>query len=44
MNSLDKFSSMLRFGINLKLTCEEEEKYYCQRLRYWIQEQDYFDA
>jgi hypothetical protein len=35
---------MLRFGINLKLTCEEEEKYYCQRLRYWIQEQDYFDA
>ena len=42
--SLDKFSDMLRFGINLKLSGVEEEKYYSQRLRYFIMDFEDFDA
>lgn len=44
MSSMDKFTSMMKFGISLKLSGENEDKYYAQRLRYWIQEQEYFDA
>lgn len=42
--SLDKFSDMLRFGINLKLSGVEEEKYYSQRLRYFMMDFEDFDA
>jgi len=42
--SLDKFASMLEFGINLKLSGEQEEKYYAQRLRFYLMEMELFDA
>ena len=35
---------MLDFGINLKLSGPTEDRYYCQRLRYYIMEQEDFDA
>lgn len=41
---IDKFKDMLDFGINLKLSGPAEDKYYCQRLRYYIMEQEDFDA
>ena len=41
---IDKFKDMLDFGINLKLSGSAEDKYYCQRLRYYIMEQEDFDA
>jgi len=42
--SLDKFASMLEFGINLKLSGKQEEKYYAQRLRFYLMEMELFDA
>tara|TARA_R110002126_G_C10204745_1_gene477345 strand:+ start:111 stop:503 length:393 start_codon:yes stop_codon:yes gene_type:complete len=42
--SLDKFSDMLKFGINLKLSGSDEDKYYAQRLRFYIMEMDEFDC
>lgn len=42
--SLDKFSDMLKFGINLKLSGSDEDKYYAQRLRFYIMEIDGFDC
>lgn len=42
--SLDKFSDMLKFGINLKLSGSDEDKYYAQRLRFYIMEMDGFDC
>jgi hypothetical protein len=41
---LDKFSDMLKFGINLKLSGSDEDKYYAQRLRFYIMEMDGFDC
>ena len=41
---IDKFKDMLDFGINLKLSGPTEDRYYCQRLRYYIMEQEDFDA
>lgn len=35
---------MLRFGINLKLSGPDEEKYYAQRLRFYIMEMEDFDC
>lgn len=42
--SLDKFTNMLQFGINLKLSGKQEEKYYAQRLRFYLMEMELFDA
>lgn len=42
--SLDRFGDMLKFGINLKLSGPDEEKYYAQRLRFYISEIDEFDC
>jgi len=42
--SLDKFSDMLKFGIHLKLSGSDEDKYYAQRLRFYIMEIDGFDC
>jgi hypothetical protein len=42
--SLDKFSDMLKFGINLKLSGSDEDKYYAQRLRFYIMEMEEFDC
>jgi hypothetical protein len=42
--SLDKFANMLEFGINLKLSGKQEEKYYAQRLRFYLMEMELFDA
>ena len=42
--SLDRFSDMLKFGINLKLSGSDEDKYYTQRLRFYIMEMDGFDC
>ena len=42
--SIDKIADLLQFGINLKLSGADEEKYYAQRLKFFIMEQDGFDA
>lgn len=42
--SLDKFNEMLRFGIHLKLSGPQEDKYYAQRLRFFLMELEEFDA
>ena len=42
--SLDKFADMLKFGINLKLSGDDETSYYAQRLRFYIMEMDDFDC
>jgi ferredoxin-fold anticodon binding domain-containing protein len=41
---VNTLKDMLDFGINLKLSGPEEDKYYCQRLRYYIMEHEDFDA
>ena len=40
----ERFSDMLKFGINLKLSGSVEDKYYAQRLRYFIMESEDYDA
>ena len=42
--SLDKFADMLKFGINLKLSGPDEDRYYAQRLRFYIMEMDDYDC
>ena len=42
--SLDKFADMLKFGINLKLSGEDESRYYAQRLRFYIMESEDYDC
>lgn len=42
--SLDKFADMLKFGINLKLSGDDETRYYAQRLRFYIMEMEDFDC
>lgn len=42
--SLDKFADMLKFGINLKLSGDDETRYYAQRLRFYIMEMEGFDC
>ena len=42
--SLDKFADMLKFGINLKLSGNDENLYYAQRLRFYIMEMEEFDC
>ena len=42
--SIDKIESLLRFGINLKLSGQTEDRYYAQRLKFYIMEQESFDA
>jgi len=42
--SLDKFADMLKFGINLKLSGDDECRYYAQRLRFYIMEMEDFDC
>lgn len=42
--SLERFGDMLRFGINLKLSGPDENKYYAQRLRFYIMEMEDFDC
>lgn len=42
--SIDRIADMLQFGINLKLSGPAEEKYYAQRLKFFIMECDGFDA
>ena len=42
--SLDKFADMLKFGINLKLSGNDESKYYAQRLRFYIMDMEDFDC
>lgn len=39
-----KFSDMLKFGINLKLSGPSEDKYYAQRLMFFIINKEDFDA
>jgi len=41
---VDTLKDMLDFGINLKLSGPAEDRYYCQRLRYYIMEHEDFDA
>lgn len=42
--SLQRFGDMLRFGISLKLSGPDEDKYYAQRLRFYIMEMEDFDC
>jgi len=42
--SIDRFADMLQFGINLKLSGPQEDRYYAQRLKYYIMDQEMFDA
>jgi hypothetical protein len=42
--SLDRFADMLKFGINLKLSGSNEDRYYAQRLRFYIMELEDFDC
>ena len=42
--SIDKIESLLKFGINLKLSGQPEDRYYAQRLKFYIMEQESFDA
>ena len=42
--SLERFGDMLKFGINLKLSGPDEDKYYAQRLRFYIMELEEFDC
>ena len=42
--SLERFSDMLKFGINLKLSGSDEDRYYAQRLRFYIMELESFDC
>ena len=39
-----RFSDMLKFGINLKLSGPSEDKYYTQRLVHFVMSMDNFDA
>ena len=40
----ERFSDMLKFGINLKLSGPNENKYYTQRLVHFIMSKEDFDA
>jgi hypothetical protein len=42
--SLEKFADMLQFGVSLKLSGPQEDRYYAQRLRFYVMEQEMFDA
>lgn len=42
--SLDRFADMLKFGINLKLSDSNEDRYYAQRLRFYIMQLEDFDC
>lgn len=42
--SLGRFSDMLKFGIKLKLSGSDEDRYYAQRLRFYIMELESFDC
>lgn len=42
--SLEKFADMLQFGVSLKLSGPQEDRYYAQRLRFYLMEQEMFDA
>ena len=42
--TIDKIADLLKFGINLKLSGPAENRYYAQRLKFFIMETDGFDA
>ena len=44
MSNIEKFSNLLKFGINLNLTSEEEHKFYTQCFTSWVMQQEHFDA
>ena len=44
MQMIEKFKDMLDFGISLKLSGPDEDRYYCQRLRFFIMELEDLDA
>ena len=42
--SIDRIADLLQFGINLKLSGPAEDRYYAQRLKFFIMECEGFDA
>ena len=42
--SIDRIADLLQFGINLKLSGPAEDRYYAQRLKFFIMESEGFDA
>jgi len=44
MSNIEKFSNLLKFGINLELKSEEEHIFYTQCFTSWIMQQEHFDA
>ena len=44
MSNIEKFSNLLKFGINLNLSSEEENIFYTQCFASWVMQQEHFDA
>ena len=44
MSNFEKFSNLLKFGINLNLKSEEEHVFYTQCFATWVMQQEHFDA
>ena len=44
MSNVEKFSNLLKFGINLELKSEQEHLFYAQCFTSWIMQQEHFDA
>ena len=44
MSNVEKFSNLLKFGINLELNSEEEHRFYAQCFTSWAMQQEHFDA
>ena len=44
MSNKEKFSNLLKFGINLELKSEEEHLFYAQCFTSWVMQQEHFDA
>ena len=44
MSNIEKFSNLLKFGINLNLSSEEENIFYTQSFASWVMQQEHFDA
>ena len=42
MSNVEKFSNLLKFGINLELNSEEEHRFYAQCFTSWAMQQEAF--
>ena len=44
MSNIEKFSNLLKFGININLTTQEEHAFYTRCFASWVMQQENFDA